>query len=85
MSKICTNCGSQKNPKRGVKGHILIELTLWVLGVLFIAFIFPPIIALVYSIWRMTADKVCRDCGAGNMVPINSPKGKSIAYGSESK
>lgn len=72
MSKqrICTNCGFTGKPKKVIKGSIFIEIILW------IAFLIPGV---VYSIWRHTTkQKVCRKCGAPNMIPEDSPKAKQI-------
>jgi len=67
---ICLDCGKIGFPKTVTKGSILIELVLW------ICFIVPGII---YSIWRLTTrGKACRSCGAGNLVPFDSPRGKEL-------
>ena len=67
---ICATCGTQGNPKTRTKGSILIELVLW------ICFIVPGIL---YSIWRLTTkEKVCRTCGANNLVPLTSPMGQKL-------
>ena len=68
---ICSNCGTVGTPKTVIKGSVLIEIVLWV------CFIVPGII---YSIWRLTTRaKVCRSCGAKNMVPLNTPMGKKLS------
>jgi hypothetical protein len=67
---ICSNCGTIGKPKTFTKGSILIEIFLW------FCFLLP---GLLYSIWRLTTrTKVCRSCGAKNMVPLNSPMGKKL-------
>ncbi len=67
---ICPNCGNVGTPKTITKGSILIELVLW------ITFIVP---GFIYSIWRLTTrGKACRYCGAGNMVPLDSPRGRKL-------
>lgn len=66
--QVCPNCGYRGRPKKMVKGSIVIELILWLL------ILIPGII---YSIWRHTTKYwVCPKCGAPNMVPLDSPRGK---------
>lgn len=73
MSKdnmLCTNCGHQGKPKRVTKGSFLIEVVAW------LCFIVPGII---YSLWRVTTRyDACPACGATNMVPADSPRGKQL-------
>lgn len=67
---ICPNCGYKGTPKKVTKGSIFIELVLW------LAFIVPGII---YSLWRLTSrHEACPQCGASNMVPLSSPRGKKL-------
>lgn len=67
---ICPNCGTIGTPATVTRGSILIEIVLWV------CFIVPGII---YSVWRLTTrTKACAACGAENMVPLDSPKGKKL-------
>lgn len=62
---LCTNCGYQGQPERIIKGSVLVEIFLWLL------FLLPGII---YSIWRCsTKAKVCPNCMAPNMIPLDSP------------
>jgi hypothetical protein len=64
---VCTNCGFRGKSKRVTKGSFLIELVLWLM------LIVP---GLIYSIWRLTSRySACPQCGAGNMIPIDSRKG----------
>jgi hypothetical protein len=70
MERICTNCGVIGSPKTDVRGSFFIELILW------LCFIVP---GLIYSIWRMsTKQKVCRSCGAPNLVALDSPRGQAL-------
>lgn len=70
MAKICSNCGVVGNPKTITKGSILVEVALWVL------FCLPGII---YTIWRHGSRfEGCRSCGASNLVPLNSPRGRRL-------
>lgn len=70
MKKICSNCGSIGRPKKVIVGSPVIEIMLW------LCFLIPGIL---YSAWRGSAGpRVCRRCGAPNMVPLNSPMGKQI-------
>lgn len=67
---LCPNCGTQGWPKRKTQGSFLVELLLWLF------FIIP---GLIYSIWRLTTrSKVCPQCGAPNMIPLNSPAALQI-------
>jgi len=83
--KICANCGTQGEEKKTVGGSVLIELGLWFFFVVAIiisrlAGLVFFIAAIAYSIWRLTsAKKACPKCGAANMVPLDSPIGKTLA------
>lgn len=67
---ICEHCGYMGFPITVTKGSILIELILWLL------FIVPGII---YSIWRLSSRySACKKCGAPNMIPIDTPRGKQL-------
>ncbi len=69
-SEICPNCGYVGKAKKVTKGSILIEIVLW------ICFLVP---GLIYSIWRLTSKHLaCPKCGAQNLVPIDSPRGKKL-------
>lgn len=69
-SKICTACGTIGRAKKVTRGSVLIEIILW------LCILLP---GLLYSIWRMgSSTKVCRACGAPNMVPLNSPMGRQL-------
>lgn len=68
--KVCVNCGSRGFPKTKTKGSFFIELILW------LCFLIP---GLIYSVWRLTTRyKACPKCGAPNMVPFDSPRGREI-------
>ena len=67
---VCTNCGTVGEPVMVTKGSLLTEIVLWLL------FLLPGVI---YSVWRLTTrTNVCPSCGAGNMVPLNSPVGQKL-------
>ena len=69
-NKICANCGYFGKPKKVVNGGCLIE------GVLWLFFIIP---GLIYSLWRLTSKfTACPECGAPNMITIDSPRGKQL-------
>lgn len=68
--KLCTQCHNIDYPKKKTKGHILIELILW------LSFILPGI---VYSFWRLaTRHDVCCDCESANIIPTNSKRAIQI-------
>lgn len=72
MSKVmvCVLCHTAGKPKTEVRGSTITELLLWFM------FIVPGVI---YSLWRAgAAYKACRACGSSNLVPLDSPAGKSI-------
>lgn len=63
--KHCMTCGTDGPTKTQTRGSVFIEILLW------ICFLVP---GLIYSIWRLTTrSKVCRACGAENIVPLNAP------------
>lgn len=69
--KICINCGYIGWPKNKVKGSFGVELILWLL------LIVP---GLIYSVWRLASRyKACPECGAPNMISLDSPRGKQLA------
>ena len=67
----CVACGSMfKRPKTMTRGHILIEIILW------LAFLIP---GLIYTIWRLsTKYKVCPNCKSTTIIPANSPVAKKV-------
>ena len=70
QSGICSNCGYVGQAKKITKGSILIEIVLW------LCFLIP---GLIYSIWRLTSKHLaCPKCGAQNLVPLDSPRGKKL-------
>ena len=76
-SFVCGNCGFVGKPKSKVKGSIILEILRWLFCIL------PGVI---YSLWRMTTRyKACPSCGAPNMIPADSPKGKKIIEEQDSK
>ena len=69
-TSICPNCGAQGKPRTHTKGSIWIEIILW------LCLIVPGVI---YSLWRLTTRaKVCRACGASDLVPVNTPRGREL-------
>lgn len=69
--KICTKCGTTTKGKTITKGSFFIELILW------LCFFVPGII---YSMWRLsTRYEACPECGAVDLVPVNSPAGKKLS------
>ena len=67
--EICSNCGYIGQAKKVTKGSILIELVLWLM-------IIP---GLIYSLWRLTTKHLaCPQCGATQLVPVDSPRGKKL-------
>lgn len=63
--RYCSSCGHEGRGKTATRGHLLIEIILW------ICFLIP---GLIYSIWRHSSRyKVCTSCGSNTLVPPNSP------------
>jgi len=68
---ICTACGTIGKTKSHTRGSIFIEIILW------LCFLIP---GLIYSLWRLTTrSKVCKVCGAAQLVPVSSPAGRTLA------
>jgi hypothetical protein len=68
---VCTNCGYHGKVKKIYKGSDLMEICLWV------CFILP---GFIYSMWRtFTKYEGCPQCGAANMIPVDSPFGRKLA------
>lgn len=77
MKKICRNCGYCGNEATIVKGSVIIEIALWLLGIL--TFGIFLLFALPYSLWRIfTKQKACPKCGAQNMIPTDTPAGEEL-------
>lgn len=63
--RYCTVCGTVGYPARITKGHVLMELALW------ICFLVP---GLIYSLWRLVSRyDGCGACGSAAIVPLDSP------------
>ena len=81
---ICIRCLSQGRTKRVVAGSFAIELFLWlvflvlVVTVPFAGLLFG-LVALGYSLWRLSAAKtVCTVCQSGEVIPLDSPRGQEL-------
>jgi hypothetical protein len=67
---ICGRCGTRCDPCIAAKGSTLIEVVLW------LCFILP---GLIYSLWRLSTKRpVCPACGSEQLIPADSPKGRSL-------
>lgn len=68
---VCTRCGWHGESTRTItKGHIVIELILWLM------FLLP---GLFYSAWRHASRyEGCPQCRAANPIPANSPLGRKL-------
>jgi hypothetical protein len=76
-NNVCLTCGTIGISKIVTKGHGLIEILLWFLGVMLWLFLLVP--AIIYSIWRRTACKqTCMKCGSEKIIPLDSPIGKQF-------
>ena len=78
---ICAVCGSPGDPKTYTKGSFIIELILWVGGLLCLLtlILWPAIfVPIIYSIWRLASrSKGCRSC-RGVVVKTDTPVGKDL-------
>lgn len=69
--RACGNCGHVGPAQHVTPGSIAVELLLW------LCLLVP---GLVYSLWRLSARRdVCAKCGAGQLLPLDTPKGAQIA------
>lgn len=78
---ICTSCGFVGKPKTFIKGNFIVELLLWILGIIFLFFfgIITLIVPFIYSIWRITTRyRGCRRCKSNSIIPVDSPKGQML-------
>jgi len=74
---VCTQCGYIGEPKGAIGGNGCIEVLLWFF------FIIP---GLIYSIWRSSSRyKICPKCKSPSLIPIDSPKAKTIMAESMTK
>lgn len=68
---ICTRCGSIAEPRTHTPGSFFIEVLAWLM------FLLP---GLLYSMWRISARReVCPTCGAEEIVPCDTPRGRRLA------
>ena len=76
--KICTICGHIGKSYRTTKGSFGLELFFWLLTILSMGIF--AIIALPYSIWRITGRKdACSACGnVGIEIPVDTPRGQKL-------
>ncbi len=62
----CPNCQYEGQPKKFIKGSIIIEILLWILGI---------IPGLIYTLWRRsTKYEGCPKCKFANIYEILKPK-----------
>lgn len=67
---FCTACGHEGQTRTRTKGHIAIEIILWLC---------LAVPGLIYSIWRRSARApVCASCGSATVVPIGSPVARKM-------
>lgn len=70
---VCVDCGSCTDGRQVTPGSFLIEVGLWLFGIL-------P--GLIYSLWRLTNRHVgCTACGGRQLVPSDTPRGRQLAAG----
>lgn len=78
---ICLNCGHQGSPKDISKGTFITELSFWVVTAIIAAsstwaLLIAP---LAFTIYRATNKvAVCELCNSKEIIPADSPKGKSL-------
>lgn len=71
MKLVCKDCGTVDEPKTVARGHMAVEVVLW------LCFIVP---GLIYSIWRLASKhETCRACGSERLLPPESPAGRQLA------
>lgn len=71
MDKVCKDCGTVAEPKTITKGSLGTEILLW------ICLLLP---GMFYTAWRHGSRyEGCPACGSPNLVPIDSPIGRSLA------
>lgn len=67
---VCPRCGYTGQPKRITKGHLAVEIAMWLF------FILPGVI---YSVWRHASRyDGCPACGSDQIIPRNSPMGRKF-------
>jgi hypothetical protein len=80
----CTSCHTISKPKTKTKGSSVLELSLFIGGILGALFIAVPLIilsliGLLYSISRTgKKTKTCPACGSTAIVPLHTPAGQAI-------
>lgn len=68
---ICTACGTSGRARKETPGSFIIEVILW------LCFLVP---GLIYTIWRYSRKHwVCEVCKSPNLVPLDSPAGRTLA------
>ena len=75
----CPNCKYQGKAKKLVKGSSLIELIIWIFGIIGIFFTWglSILVAIVYSLWRMSSYYyACPKCEYEKVYKIDLKKGE---------
>lgn len=71
MPLACVKCGHVGEPANHTPGSMALEVVLW------LCFLLP---GLIYSLWRLGSRRpACACCGALELVPVDSPKGRALA------
>jgi len=69
-TKICPVCGYKGKAVLKLKGHVSVEIILWIL------LIIP---GFIYSMWRHSSPRYgCPRCISDTMIPICTPEGQKI-------
>lgn len=67
---VCLRCGSVDGARQVRRGSLVVEVLLWLMWLL-------P--GLIYTAWRWsTLHAVCVCCGAAELVPVDSPRGRQL-------
>jgi hypothetical protein len=78
---VCTACGTTGEAKTRVPGSFLLEMFFWIVGIWLAATLSWVLLLLpgAYTGYRvMKKANVCRACGAGALVPADSPVGRQL-------
>ena len=78
---VCVTCGTTGRAQSYVPGSFLLELTLWIVGLIAMPFLsfLVVLIPIAYSVYRLTGRKRrCAACHASTLVPVDSPAGRQL-------
>ncbi|MEI6827565.1 MAG: hypothetical protein WCK54_18380 [Desulfuromonadales bacterium] len=75
---ICSVCGNPGEGEIKRNAPFFIELIAWLAALNWFVLVLPPVLAVLFSIWRRSSnDYLCNICD-GKVIPMSSPIGSEL-------